>query len=90
MMFAAIWMVPGLVGFEADHYRAVAGAVVRLKGLRPQFGEAGAAFKCLEAVPLGVVRVVAAEPVNARQRRHLPAHDLRQRFAGGARLEVAG
>ena len=63
MMFAAIWMFPASSVFEADHHRAVAGAVVRLKGLRPQFGEAGAAFKCLEAVPLGVVRVVAAEPV---------------------------
>ena len=82
--------VPGFVGFEADHHCAVARPVVRLKGLRPQLGEAGAAFKCLEAVPLGVVRVVAAELVNARQFRHLPAHDLGQRFAGGTRMEVAG
>ena len=51
-------------GLESDEHRAVRRLKLCLKGLRPQFGQTGTAFKCLEPVPFGVFQIGLAKAVD--------------------------
>ena len=52
---------------ESDEHRAIRRTELCLKGLRPQLGQAGTAFKCLEPVPFGVFRILPAKKEDALQ-----------------------
>ena len=73
---------------ELYQHAAVSTAVLGVERLQDQVGQTGTAFKCVVAMPGGVLLVIAAQAEGVLQLIDLGLQDLRQHILGRAGFEI--